>query len=306
MKRMVDKFRQIGAWLLICTMITCCLSSCGTPKIKSLTLKVSITDLDINKTQDVILSSDPKDANLEEVIIKSSNDSIAKVEGTTLKTFKEGVVNLYAETKDGKIKSNQVTINVIDKKKKAESEAQIQAQKQKEKDQASAIKIDEAIEAIGDVTLESSSVIEKVRKQYNALSADAKNMVTKIEVLTAAEAKYKSLKDEADQAAAQQAEAERKAQEEAAAKQAETERQAQKQAEAKSNGGGSGNADNFNKYNNPDQQNTQSYVLNTNTKKFHKPTCGEVKKIKSSNYSTIESRDQAINQGYVPCKKCNP
>lgn len=287
MKRMVDKFRQIGAWLLICTMITCCLSSCGTPKIKSLTLEVSVTDLDINQTQDVVLSSDPKDANLEEVIIKSSNDSIAKMEGTTLKTIKEGVINLYAETKDGKIKSNQVTINVIDKKQKAKSQAQAQAEKQKEKDQASATKIDETIEAIGDVSLESSSVIEKAREEYDALSADAKKMVTKLEILTAAETKYKTLKDEADQAAAQQAEAER-------------------QAEAKSNGGGSGNADNFDKYNNPDQQNTQSYVLNTNTKKFHKPTCGEVKKIKPSNYSTIESRDQAINQGYVPCKKCNP
>lgn len=49
-----------------------------------------------------------------------------------------------------------------------------------------------------------------------------------------------------------------------------------------------------------------TYVLNTNTKKFHYKSCSEVKKIKPKNYSTISSRSAAISAGYSPCKRCNP
>ena len=49
-----------------------------------------------------------------------------------------------------------------------------------------------------------------------------------------------------------------------------------------------------------------TYVLNTSTKKFHKLSCSDVKKIKSSNYSTVDGRDSAISRGYSPCKRCNP
>lgn len=51
---------------------------------------------------------------------------------------------------------------------------------------------------------------------------------------------------------------------------------------------------------------TTTYVLNTNTKKFHYRSCSEVKKIKPKNYSTISSRSAAISRGYSPCKRCNP
>lgn len=52
---------------------------------------------------------------------------------------------------------------------------------------------------------------------------------------------------------------------------------------------------------------TYEYVLNTSTKKMHRPFCDSVDKIKDSNRKTsAESRDALISQGYVPCKKCNP
>lgn len=52
---------------------------------------------------------------------------------------------------------------------------------------------------------------------------------------------------------------------------------------------------------------SSTYILNTNTKKFHKPSCGSVSQIKESNkQSSSSSRDQLISQGYEPCKKCNP
>lgn len=49
------------------------------------------------------------------------------------------------------------------------------------------------------------------------------------------------------------------------------------------------------------------YILNTNTKKFHYPSCSSVKQMKASNKKEYTgSRDDLIDQGYDPCKKCNP
>lgn len=50
-----------------------------------------------------------------------------------------------------------------------------------------------------------------------------------------------------------------------------------------------------------------TYVLNNNTKKFHNPSCSSVDTIKPKNREdTMKSRDEIINSGYVPCKRCNP
>ena len=49
------------------------------------------------------------------------------------------------------------------------------------------------------------------------------------------------------------------------------------------------------------------YILSTNTKKFHYPSCSSVKQMKASNKKEYTgSRDDLIAQGYDPCKKCNP
>lgn len=48
------------------------------------------------------------------------------------------------------------------------------------------------------------------------------------------------------------------------------------------------------------------FVLNTSSKKFHKPSCSSISKIKQENKEVYKgSRDALINQGYDPCKKCN-
>ena len=50
-----------------------------------------------------------------------------------------------------------------------------------------------------------------------------------------------------------------------------------------------------------------TYVMNTNTKKFHRPYCSSVKDIKDKNRrDTTLSREEIISQGYAPCKRCNP
>lgn len=48
------------------------------------------------------------------------------------------------------------------------------------------------------------------------------------------------------------------------------------------------------------------YVGNAGTKKFHRPTCSSVDQIKEGNQVTFDSREEAVSQGYDPCKRCNP
>lgn len=57
----------------------------------------------------------------------------------------------------------------------------------------------------------------------------------------------------------------------------------------------------------PQESQGITYVLNTNTKKFHYPTCSSVDDMKEKNKQIYTgSREEVINMGYVPCKRCNP
>ena len=50
-----------------------------------------------------------------------------------------------------------------------------------------------------------------------------------------------------------------------------------------------------------------TYVLNTNTKKFHRETCGSVSQIKEENFQKVQmNREELEQSGYSPCKNCNP
>ena len=50
-----------------------------------------------------------------------------------------------------------------------------------------------------------------------------------------------------------------------------------------------------------------TYVLNTNSMKIHKPSCGSVETIKEGNRAyTNRTREELIEQGYEPCGRCNP
>lgn len=53
------------------------------------------------------------------------------------------------------------------------------------------------------------------------------------------------------------------------------------------------------------QSYTQTFIVNTNTKKFHKSECDSAKKMSSSNKKTYKgSRESLISNGYSPCQKC--
>lgn len=49
------------------------------------------------------------------------------------------------------------------------------------------------------------------------------------------------------------------------------------------------------------------YVLNTNSKKFHVPSCSSVGQMSPKNREDVEdTRENLIAKGYDPCKRCNP
>ena len=49
-----------------------------------------------------------------------------------------------------------------------------------------------------------------------------------------------------------------------------------------------------------------SYVGNSNSGKFHESYCSSVSKMSENNKVFFSSRNDAISQGYIPCKICNP
>lgn len=57
----------------------------------------------------------------------------------------------------------------------------------------------------------------------------------------------------------------------------------------------------------PEQANLSEYVLNTNTHRFHLPSCSSVSQMKeSSKELSQKSREELLEEGYEPCKNCNP
>ena len=55
------------------------------------------------------------------------------------------------------------------------------------------------------------------------------------------------------------------------------------------------------------KSNKGTYVISKNTRKFHNPSCGYVRRIKNSNRIYFKGkRSTLISQGYLPCKGCNP
>lgn len=53
-------------------------------------------------------------------------------------------------------------------------------------------------------------------------------------------------------------------------------------------------------------KNRSKYIGSKNSNKFHDPSCKWAKKISDYNKITFNNRNDAIKQGYQPCKFCNP
>ena len=249
------------------------IGSLFTPKVKVDSIALSIPDVqeeyDINTDIPVDIVITPEDATSKELEYFTSDESVT-FENSEIETgSEEGSYEVYVQA-DG-VQSNVITINVVDiaAREKAEKEAEE----------------------------------KRLAEEQAAKEAEEK------------------AKKEAEEKAAAEAEAQRLAEEQAAKEQAEKEAAekaststsvaavaAGSESQSSSNSSGLGDENNFNTYDNAQQQNTSSsYVLNTSTMKFHRPSCSSVKKIAPQNYSTSNnSREELISQGYSPCGKCNP
>ena len=52
---------------------------------------------------------------------------------------------------------------------------------------------------------------------------------------------------------------------------------------------------------------SHDYVCNESTKVIHRPNCASVRRMSESNkWCTHSTLSNLINQGYIPCERCNP
>lgn len=57
----------------------------------------------------------------------------------------------------------------------------------------------------------------------------------------------------------------------------------------------------------PTQSEVGSYVVNINSGKFHRPSCSSAGDLKEENrWDYSGTRDELVNMGYSPCKRCEP
>ncbi len=57
----------------------------------------------------------------------------------------------------------------------------------------------------------------------------------------------------------------------------------------------------------PEESVVGTYILNTNTMRFHLPDCSGVSQMSEANKEEYTGdRAELIAQGYVPCQQCNP
>ena len=51
----------------------------------------------------------------------------------------------------------------------------------------------------------------------------------------------------------------------------------------------------------------ETYILNTNTKKFHRPSCSSVEEISAENRQEFTgTKEEVTAQGYEACQRCRP
>lgn len=56
-----------------------------------------------------------------------------------------------------------------------------------------------------------------------------------------------------------------------------------------------------------EEKSKEQYIINTSSEKFHKPACSSVDDIKAENKQEFYGkREELIQAGYEPCKRCNP
>ncbi len=260
------------------------------PVVRAESIELSIPDIqpeyDINTEIPVTISVLPENADTSSLDFISSGDTLTFSDSVINTGSEEGTYEISIESRN--VKSNTITISVVDvTAREAAQEAEEKAAKEAEE------------KRLAEERAAKEAEEKRLAEERAAKEAEEKRLA---EERAAKEAEEKRL---AEERAAKEAEEKRLA-EERAAEEAEEKRLAEERASASTGSGGSGNADNFNTYNNTEQQQTSDpFVLNTSTHKIHYPGCRDVPKIAPQNYSTSsQSLDELKAQGYTTCGHC--
>ena len=159
----------------------------------NLTLEVPVTGIALDKqeaeldmTEKLQLNAKimPENATIQTVKWYSSDEETATVDEKGLVTPKKaGNAEITVISDDGASITDKCHVTITDKAKE----------------------VDDLIDAIGTVTLESKAKIDIARDAYNTLTAEQKERVTKLNVLEESEKEYDRLKGEADKEEADKA-----------------------------------------------------------------------------------------------------
>lgn len=265
--------KKIVAVFLFILIFIC---GCGKKTVESINLSIPNrqAEYDINTEIPIEISVLPKGVDTS-TLGYISDEGITFTDSQIITGNVEGTYYFYVTS--GDIQSNVLSIKVVDIAAREEAVARWLEKEQAQEAEA-----------------------QRLAEEQAAKEAESQQLA---EEQAAKEAEAQRL---AEEQAAKEAEAQRQA-EEQAAQNAQTSEQAEGSSGTQNNdSGSSGDASNFNTYDNSSQQQTEAtYVLNTHTMKIHHPSCSSVKKIAPQNYATSNSSlDDLISQGYSTCGNC--
>lgn len=153
-------------------------------KVTGIALDKQEAELDMTEKLQLNAKIMPENATIQTVKWYSSDEETATVDEKGLVTPKKaGNAEITVISDDGASITDKCHVTITDKAKE----------------------VDDLIDAIGTVTLESKAKIDIARDAYNTLTAEQKERVTKLNVLEAAEKEYDRLKGEADKEEADKA-----------------------------------------------------------------------------------------------------
>lgn len=153
-------------------------------KVTGIALDKQEAELDITEKLQLNAKIMPENATIQTVKWYSSDEETATVDEKGLVTPKKaGNAEITVISDDGASITDKCHVTITDKAKE----------------------VDDLIDAIGTVTLESKAKIDIARDAYKALTAEQKERVTKLNVLEEAEKEYDRLKGEADKEEADKA-----------------------------------------------------------------------------------------------------
>lgn len=243
------------------------------------------SEYDINTYIPIDISVLPEDANTSSFEYIVDGDSLIFSAAGIATGYEEGNYSIYVAS--GDIKSNVMSINVVDVSAREEALAKAEEERLAEEQAAKEAEEQKMLEE------KAAKEAEEQRKAEEQAAKEAE------ERQAAEESEIQNQKLD-DTPIIENSEPQPPA---PAPEQTVQEPSSQNNATASVASGGNSN---FNTYDNASQQQTEaSYVLNTSTKKIHYPSCSSVKKIAPQNYSTSGSSvDELIAQGYSTCGIC--